>query len=148
MEIPFTQFMLPDGRRKPITIERPEPIVRKALELISKGYEFHIETLTTGEIHMTISDGEDDVACELCQNGPDVPVHVDKMITEFQPTATKLVDTSEDFDWLDDDDGSKLAEFKAKMARDGFVMVPDDHPVGVEGGDYCFYGPLAYYRKR
>lgn len=59
-----------------------------------------------------------------------------------------FVDTEEDFDWLDDDDGAKLLEFKQEALSDGYTPVPDDHPVGLPGFDYLFHGPLAYYRKQ
>lgn len=85
MNIPFTQFLRPDGREVQTAIDRPEEIAKKAQALIEKGYAFHIEELTTGAIHMTISDGEDDVAAEICPNGPAVPEMVDKMITHFEP---------------------------------------------------------------
>lgn len=83
-EIPFTQFMLPHGRRNEISIERPEPIAEKARALLELGLSFQIEMLTTGQIHMTVSDtvNEEDLYAKVVRNGPDVPVAVDKMITE------------------------------------------------------------------
>lgn len=85
--IPFTQFLRPNGRRVDVWIERPEPIVAKAREIIAAGYEFQCEELTTGHAHLTISDGEDDVAGELCMNGPAVPDAVDRLVSGFTTAA-------------------------------------------------------------
>lgn len=60
----------------------------------------------------------------------------------------KIIDTAEDFDWLDDEDGSKLNQFLSDCERDGFTKVPDDHPVGIDGWAYRYFGMLAYYRKQ
>ena len=82
-EIPFTQYMRPDGRRVEISIERPEEICKKAEAIINAGYCFEIEVLTTGLVSMTISDDEADHDMEIVDNGPGVPVAVDRMINRF-----------------------------------------------------------------
>ena len=94
MSIPYTQFMLPDGRRVPKTMDRPEPIENRAQDIIEEGFEFQMEILTTGEVSMTIFDPykETDVAIQICDNGPAVPACLDMMIQEFdipkpKPTA-------------------------------------------------------------
>jgi hypothetical protein len=86
MNIEFTQYLLPDGRTKLVTIDRPDEIAFKAQSLIDAGCKLEIEMLTTGEISMSVerepvNDDDDGVlAMEICFNGPDVPVRVDKMI--------------------------------------------------------------------
>ncbi len=87
MEIAFTQFLMPDGRKRPMIIDRPDDIGEKARQLAVSGCRFEIEMLTTGQISMTVerdrSDGEVDVlACEICSNGPPVLIAVDKLISE------------------------------------------------------------------
>lgn len=87
MEVQFTQFMRPDGRRKPNSIDRPEDIGLAAQELIAAGCHLDIEELQTGDISMSVEredkEGETDVlSMRVCVNGPPVPVNVDEMIRE------------------------------------------------------------------
>lgn len=87
MKIPFTQFLMPDGRQRPMIIDRPDDIGEKAKQLIDSGCRLEIEMLQTGKISMTVerdrSDGEIDLlAQEICSNGPPVPIAVDKLISE------------------------------------------------------------------
>ena len=94
MEVPFTQFLMPDGRRTPVRIERPDEICEQAQKLLKAGWRLEIEMLGTGAISMTVErDGDDDeIVCpahEICDNGPAVPVAVDKLITEATAWVTK-----------------------------------------------------------
>jgi len=87
MEIPFTQFLMPDGRQRPMIIDRPDDIGEKAKQLLESGCRLEIEMLQTGEISMTVerdrSDGEIDLlAQEICSNGPALPIAIDKLISE------------------------------------------------------------------
>ena len=84
MSIAFTQFLRPHGHTKRVTIDRPEDIEGKALDLRNDGLSFEIEELSTGEISMTIEDHEKEetVCLRVCANGPDVPVNVDEMVNE------------------------------------------------------------------
>lgn len=60
---------------------------------------------------------------------------------------TGFTDTTDDLDWLEDDDGKKLEAFCAECARDGFTPIPDDHAPGEgDGCEYRIHGPLCYYR--
>jgi len=87
-QIPFTQYLRPNGRTREVSIERPAEIYKKAMEIINAGYRFEVEELTTGQISMTISKDDEDCDIELVSNGPEVPVAVDRMITRFH--AEKL----------------------------------------------------------
>ena len=92
MNIPFIQVLRPDGRPRPYNIDRPEDVANRAKALIGSGYQFHIEELSTGVISMTCFDPEEEIdfAIELCNNGPEVPSAVDKLVaqaTEFQSLA-------------------------------------------------------------
>lgn len=57
-----------------------------AHELITQGWKFEIEILRTGEVSMEVCrEGEEDhetLAHELCDNGLDVTVAVDKLVKE------------------------------------------------------------------
>ena len=107
MEIPFTQYLLPDGRKKPVTINRSEEIGLKAQRLIDVGCRLEIEMLRTGEISMSVEhdpvDDDDDgvLSMEVCANGPDVPVRVDKLIKDAtRNLCDKLADSVDEL--LDD----------------------------------------------
>lgn len=87
--IPFTQYLRPDGRKKPVEIVRPQPVMERAEAIMAAGYSFEIEELSNGMVSMTITGFDPaieevgDLAHELCMNGPDVPAKVDKLITDF-----------------------------------------------------------------
>jgi hypothetical protein len=83
MPIPFTQYLRPDGRKKPVTISRPAEIEQMANDIINAGYWFECEELVNGVVSFTITDDDDDHAAEVCHNGPNVPDVVDRMISEF-----------------------------------------------------------------
>lgn len=85
MSIPFIQYLLPDGRRRDISIERDQLTEVKANAILDKGFHFEAEMLRTGDISLTIHDpeNEEDVAIEICKNGPEVLKAVDKLILEF-----------------------------------------------------------------
>jgi hypothetical protein len=94
MSIPFTQFLMPDGRKSQVTIDRSAEIEATAKTIIAKGYTFEIEVLMTGVISMEVilrhqpGSKKDDcvIASELCHNGPTkgdrlgVPESVDKLV--------------------------------------------------------------------
>jgi hypothetical protein len=81
--IPFTQYLRPNGRRTEVRIERPKDVYEKAMNIIDAGYRFEAEVLTTGDISLTITGKDDDCACEVVLNGPEVPLAVDRMINRF-----------------------------------------------------------------
>ena len=90
MEVPFKQFLRPDGRQTQVRIERPDEICEQAHKLVEAGWRLEIEMLAIGTISMTVErdkgdKGDDEIICsahEICNNGPEVPVAVDKLITD------------------------------------------------------------------
>ena len=82
-EIPFTQYLLPNGRRVKVSIARPKEIYDKAMDIIKAGYRLEVERLSTGNISMTISDNDGDYDIEVIENCPEVPIAADRMITRF-----------------------------------------------------------------
>lgn len=78
--IPFTQYLMPDGRQQSVWIKRDERIEALAQEVIAAGWRFECEMLQTREISLTVSDGEEDVCIEVGPNGPEVPFAVDRLV--------------------------------------------------------------------
>ena len=86
MAIPFTQYLMPDGRPKQIEINRPEEVEAKAAKIIAAGLRLEAEVLRTGEVSFTVFDveTETDEACEVSRNGPEVLEAVDRLIMGFE----------------------------------------------------------------
>lgn len=81
--IPFTQFLRPNGRKEPVTIDRPDDIAALAQAIIAKGYWFECESLLSGQVSFTITDDRGDHAIAVVRNGPDVEAIIDRMIVDF-----------------------------------------------------------------
>jgi len=87
MSIPFTQYLLPDGRRIRIEIDRPEDVERKAMALIEFGASFESEVLSTGHVSIECvrpsvygSNNPTTFALVICPNGEAVPDAVDRLV--------------------------------------------------------------------
>jgi hypothetical protein len=86
MSIHFTQYLMPDGRQKDVTIERPEAVETLAKRVSARGGRFEIEMLSD---YMMISltcepedPEEETLAHELVPNGPDIPAAVDRLVAQ------------------------------------------------------------------
>ena len=84
MSIPFTQYLLPNGRRRSVEVERTPDIEELAELFIASGGRYECEILTTGEVSLTAAkdvDGEDqDVVIIVCSNGPEIPAKIDELV--------------------------------------------------------------------
>lgn len=105
MSVPFTQYLRPHGEKRATEIVLPCKGAEALAALIIKcGYRFEIEMLTTGEISMEVvrdipdPDIEDEVAIEICENGPVVPLAVTKMIQDAAATLKIELPTQTPFD--------------------------------------------------
>ena len=85
--IPFTQYLRPDGRKQPIEVEVFEETAAKAKVILDYGWAFEVEVLTTGQISMTVSDGEEDRAIELCANDPHINDTLKKLVDSAYEAA-------------------------------------------------------------
>ena len=90
-DVPFTQYLLPNGRTQCVTIKRSEEIAKKAKELIKNGFMLEVEILRTGQVSMTCEYphpeyGRVAIAHIICANGPEVPKYVDELITKAHDT--------------------------------------------------------------
>lgn len=83
--IRFTQYLRPNGTPRDAGIKRPAHIVKKAQEIINAGYHLECEVLQDGQVSFAIADREEevDLAIEVCNNGPEVPDAVDRLIMNF-----------------------------------------------------------------
>ena len=88
-EIPFTQYLLPDGRRRPIGFGVEGETEAKARAVLDHGWVFEAEILTTGEISLTVSDGEDDRAIVVVANGPGMAAAVEGLVAEAHTEREK-----------------------------------------------------------
>lgn len=85
--VPFTQFLLPDGRQRLTSIEVSEEEYAKYEEIRDAGFRMTCELLTTGEVSMCIEDPElGDLDCVVSANGPDVPAKLRDMFLRFDRT--------------------------------------------------------------
>jgi len=86
MSIPFTQYLLPDGHQRPTSVKRPPDIEELAKKFIASGGKYECEALTTGEVSltavMTIEGEPQDIAQQICPNGPSVLEAVDKLVQD------------------------------------------------------------------
>lgn len=99
MSIHFTQFLRPNGQKKPVVIDMNEDVEKLANQLISNGYKFEIEELSTGVIHMDCSkEDQDPIAIELCQNGPPVVDTVERLVRTAHERAFRVEFYDEDED--------------------------------------------------
>lgn len=91
--VPFTQYLLPDGRRRPVEIQMDDETVAKAQQLLDTGLRFECEVLRNGVVSFTIVGylpsikEEGDVDIKLVPNGSGVPDAVKEMIMGFDLDA-------------------------------------------------------------
>jgi hypothetical protein len=83
-DIPFTQYLRPNGRQVQVFFQCQDPAVAdKAQRILAAGYRLECEELLTGEVSLTIGNEEEDLAWQLCPNGPEVPRAVSRLIMDF-----------------------------------------------------------------
>lgn len=97
--IPFTQYLLPNGRQILTHIQRGDEVERLARELTASGAVFESEVLTNGIVSMEclVRDGDEDpmvLASALCKNGPEVSETVDALVREAHAAAERMVLTA------------------------------------------------------
>ena len=82
--IRFTQYLLPNGRKRETSIYRPVEIEALAAEVAAAGGRFEIEVLRTGQVSMEVVTGDSDeprsLAHEICDNGPPLLAAVDRLV--------------------------------------------------------------------
>lgn len=89
MSIPFTQYLLPNGRQRPASLNTHATIEIQAYELIDAGYVFEVEMLSNGVIHMDCHQPGDElpISLQLCDNGPQVLEAVQNLVLDSHSYA-------------------------------------------------------------
>jgi hypothetical protein len=90
----FTQFVFPHGRKKAVFIDMPHEIESMAERIVAAGFNFEIECFPDTQIvNMDCCNDDKQLACEVTQNGPDVPKAVERLVkSAFK--AAKLKETA------------------------------------------------------
>ena len=85
--VPFTQYLRPNGTKRPAEIYVEPDVWEKAQQLIKADYRFSVEELTTGHVSMTCEgparNEEEEIhlaAIQVCANGPPVVAAVNSLI--------------------------------------------------------------------
>lgn len=79
-DVPFVQFMLPDGRQVETSIPRPEGVAAQAARCLRAGGRFTAEVLRTQEVSLAYEFEDSDLVTAICKNGPSGPAAVDGLI--------------------------------------------------------------------
>lgn len=82
--VPFTQYLFPNGRTRPLIVTTSDSISEKAKSIIAKGYQFEAEIVPSNLVSLTIfnTKTEEDEYIEICSNGPSVIKAVDKLVLD------------------------------------------------------------------
>jgi len=83
----FTQYLLPDGRKRPMYINVDHETGSKANQLIGAGCHFDVEILSTGMISLTCECDEDMIGIQLSKNDPEI---VDKTVLLINESYDKV----------------------------------------------------------
>lgn len=84
MSIPFTQYLMPDGHKSPVTIDMPEETEALSRHAITAGGYFECEVLPTYEVALyAYGPGDQDeslISMEVVTNGPPVVDAVERIV--------------------------------------------------------------------
>jgi hypothetical protein len=84
--IPFTEYVLPYGRKVDGGFERSTEVEQAAHAFIERGGWFECELLATGHVSLTacwnMPDGDNDISIEIVKNGPGVGDAVDRLVAK------------------------------------------------------------------
>lgn len=78
--IKFTQFVRPRGDKRAVEFNASPGAEALAKELVGAGWSFECEVLMNGEVHLDCCDEEEQLSNQVCENGPEVVVAVERLI--------------------------------------------------------------------
>ena len=88
--IPFTQYLLPDGEKRQVSVERSTEIEALAHKVRLIGGRFEIELLRTGDVSLECLIRGDDpqvLSSAICSNGPGIELVVDSIVEQAYSSA-------------------------------------------------------------
>ena len=92
MDLNVTQFVRPDGHKRPVSCTIADEFADKVRAMEDAGLRFTAEVIGPN-VAFCIENFEEDLVCEIVPNGPGIIQAVEKMIREF--------------DWPTDAEGGK-----------------------------------------
>jgi len=94
MTVDLTQYMMPDGRQVPVTINLDESLRPQYDRMKEDGRRFAAEMLRTSEISLTIEDiqEEEDIDIRIVPNGPEVPTAMEDMLRCYSSPCKEAAD--------------------------------------------------------
>jgi hypothetical protein len=85
-EIPFTQFLRPNGERRQTVIDVPHKVALLAQRFIEEGGSYTSEVVRPGQVSLcaefTIDGERQDIVCLIAPNGPGIEEAVEKVVRE------------------------------------------------------------------
>lgn len=101
-----TQFLRPNGRQKSTFVDRPERVARLAAGLVEKGYRLEAEVLTTNEVHVDVSNDDEQLAMAVVPNAPleldgsgSPAWHLQRVIEEAHDRLVRRAVCGDDGEW-------------------------------------------------
>lgn len=85
MLVDFTEYVLPNGRRKAQQLELPDEYADKINRVLTRGLKFEVETLRTGHVSTTIADHEEEIDVAIKVRRPNNP-------EEFKQQVLDMID--------------------------------------------------------
>lgn len=91
MEIQLTQYLLPDGRQRKVSIEVPDSLAPILKKISKAGLTIEAEILTTTEVSFTLACHKyaADYDILICTNGPGTRESLVKLIERFNEKQCK-----------------------------------------------------------
>jgi hypothetical protein len=80
MTVEVRQYMRPHGRIEIMKTDISDAFKAPYTVIRMRGWRLAAEVLTTGEVVITVEDDDQDFACEVVWNGPDVPRAIERAL--------------------------------------------------------------------
>lgn len=90
-QVPITQYLLPDGRKRDISIDVPDSLAPKLKKIAKAGLSIEAEVLTTTEVSFTLACHKyaADYDILICTNGPGARESLITLIERFDEKECK-----------------------------------------------------------
>jgi len=80
MKVEVVQYFRPNGRQRLMTTELDDVLENLYEDMTEHGCRFEAEVLNTGEVSVTVYDGNQDIEIAVVQNGSDVQRTMEEML--------------------------------------------------------------------